>query len=179
MSTPSALEWPPQHPEEGRVPAAAELAEALFSTTHALKHTGRLCMEDADPRLRAISFPRARLLMVMADAGHGRVRMGELSAALGVTARNVTTIVDGLEREGLIARRADPTDRRVVLIELTPEGHAHIAQVHAMQRDIAGRFFAPLEDAERAELQRLLAKVRAGARAGEGTHGHGRDAETA
>lgn len=137
----------------------AALAEALFSTTHALKYTGRQCMEEADPRLRAISFPRARVLMLLDDCGQRCVRMGELSAALGVTARNVTTIVDGLEREGLIVRRPDPTDRRAIRLELTPKGREHIAEVHAVRREIEERFFAALDPAERADLLRLLYKI--------------------
>ncbi len=140
-------------------PSAANLVEALFSATHAIKYTGRLCMEDADPTLRGISFPRARLLMVMDDARDGRIRMGDLAAALGVTARNVTTIVDGLERDGLLVRKPDPSDRRAILIELTPVGKDHIARVHALQREVAERFFTALDPAERADLLRLLYKI--------------------
>jgi len=97
--------------------------------------------------------------MVMDDAGHVRVRMGELSKALGVTARNVTTIVDGLEREGLITRTPDQKDRRAILLELTPKGQEHIAAVHTMQREVAERFFAALDSAERAVLMGLLNKI--------------------
>lgn len=175
--------------QDEQAPTAAELAEALFTTTQALKSVGRLCMEEAIPALRSISMPRARALMVMDDAqqghspvsprhahGHGRghhrhaetgadcaaevqVRMNDLAEALGVTARNITTIVDGLEHEDLIARRQDPTDRRAILLELTPKGQEHIAEVHALQHAIADRFFAPLDTAERAELWRLLMKI--------------------
>ena len=68
------------------------------STTHAFKQWGNMCFSHAEP---------------------GRVRMGDLSSALGVTARNITTIVDALEREGLLMRKPDPTDRRAILLELT------------------------------------------------------------
>lgn len=147
---------------EAAEPTAVDLVESLFLTTHALKHMGQQCMGQADPRLHAISFPRARLLMAMAEAGQRRVRMGDLSAALGVTARNVTTIVDGLEREGMLARRSDPTDRRAILIELTPKGEEHVAQVHAIQCEIAESFFMSLDAGDRRELMRLLATIREG-----------------
>lgn len=183
-------------------PSASELAEALFLATQALKATGRDCAEEADPALRAISIPRGRVLEAFAqaqaeaDAGGvsmpahtprgrhrfhqasglhaeaGHVRMGDLAAALGFTARNLTTIVDGLEHEGLLARRRHPKDRRVTLLELTEKGRAHIAQIHALHRAIAERFFAPLDAAERGELLRLLAKVRDGARVDGGANGH-------
>jgi len=104
----------------------------------------------------------------MADALPGRVRMGDLAEALGVTARNVTTIVDGLEREGLLARRADPTDRRAILLELTEKGRAHVEQLHALQRDLAEHMFAALSTEERRQLMHLLGKIRVGDRPLEG-----------
>lgn len=180
-------------------PSASELAEALFLAVQALKSTGRDCVEEAGPELRSISMPRGRVLEAFAHAEgeadeggatmpagrprgrhryrqaveshaeRGGVRMGDLAAALSMTARNVTTIVDGLEHEGLLRRRPHSKDRRVTLVELTEKGRAHIAQIHALHRTIAERFFAPLDAAERHELLRLLAKIRGV----EGANGHG------
>ncbi len=144
-------------------PSSADVAEALLLTTQALKSTGRLCLEECDPALHQISLPRGRLLMAMDGAGEGRVRMGELSTALGVTPRNVTTIVDRLEHDGLVVRKPDPTDRRAILLELTTQGREHIAGVHALHHAMAERFFAPLTTEERCVLLRLLEKVRSAA----------------
>ena len=72
----------------------------------------------------------------------GADALGDLSSALGVTARNITTIVDALEREGLLVRKPDPTDRRAILLELTEKGHAHVEHIHAVQSDLAERAFA-------------------------------------
>jgi DNA-binding MarR family transcriptional regulator len=179
------------------VPATAKLAEALLGTAHAIKHWGNLCFSHAGPGLRELSVPRAALLAKVADAEEGqdecayhpagvrrgrnrhaaiadarlgRVRMGDLAEALGVTARNVTTIVDGLEREGLLARRDDPTDRRAILLELTEKGRAHVEQLHALQRDLAEHMFAALSAEERRQLMYLLGKIRIGDRPLQGPH---------
>ncbi len=48
--------------------------------------------------------------------------MGALAGALHCEASNFTGIVDRLEQRGLIERRADPADRRVKRLALTPEG---------------------------------------------------------
>ena len=53
--------------------------------------------------------------------------MSEVATALQCDNSNVTGIVDSLEQKGLARRRAAETDRRVKLIELTPEGR----RVHA------------------------------------------------
>jgi DNA-binding MarR family transcriptional regulator len=48
--------------------------------------------------------------------------MSEVATALQCDNSNVTGIVDSLEQKGLARRRAGEKDRRVKLIELTPEG---------------------------------------------------------
>jgi len=146
----------------GQEPTAAELAEALLGAAHTFKQWGNLCFAQAEPGLRELSVPRARLLAAVVDAtnaGQERVRMGDLSAALGVTARNITTIVDGLEHEGLLARKPDPTDRRAILLELTEKGRAHIERIHTLQCDLAERMFAPLDAEERCVLLALLTRL--------------------
>jgi DNA-binding MarR family transcriptional regulator len=67
--------------------------------------------------------------------------------------------VDGLEREGLLARRPDPTDRRAILLELTEKGWAHVEQVRTLQCDLAERMFAPLNAHERQALYTLLTRL--------------------
>ena len=86
--------------------------------------------------------------------------MRDLSAALGVTPRNVTTIVDGLEHEGFLIRKDDPSDRRAFLIELTDFGRAHMSRMHEFGIRMSERIFAPLNARERQEFMRLLRKVR-------------------
>jgi DNA-binding MarR family transcriptional regulator len=136
-----------------------DLAEGLLGTAHAFKQWGNLCYSQAETDLRELSVPRARLLAVVSEAGQELVRMGDLAEALGVTPRNITTIVDGLEREGVLARRPDPTDRRAILLELTEKGWAHVGQVHTLQRDLAERLFSPLNGDERRVLYGLLARL--------------------
>jgi hypothetical protein len=50
--------------------------------------------------------------------------MTQLSAALDVTARRMTTLVDALAEDGLVERYAHPTDRRSTIVELTDAGRA-------------------------------------------------------
>lgn len=55
------------------------------------------------------------------DEQQGR-SMVDLSRVLFTDKSNVTGIVDRLERLRLVARTADPRDRRVILVTLTPQG---------------------------------------------------------
>jgi DNA-binding MarR family transcriptional regulator len=77
--------------------------------------------------LRPAAFGTLRLL-------HEPRTMSEVAAALQCDNSNVTGIVDSLEQKGLAQRRPSEEDRRVKLIELTPQGrrvHARLARAFA------------------------------------------------
>ena len=86
-------------------------------------------------RLRArfgVTLPRFDLMAQLERHPEG-LRMGELSKRMMVTGGNVTGIAHQLEREGLVARVADPRDGRAFSVTLTPAGRsafATMAQVH-------------------------------------------------
>lgn len=147
----------PNQRQDQRTPTSVELAEMLMKTMLAFKRRGNMCFAQQHNEL---SMARVRLLAAMGDAP--RARMGDLSAALGVTPRNITTIVDGLEGEGLIARRPDPTDRRATQVELTAKGREHLEQIHVMHRELSEQFFTVLDESERCYLFTLLSRLQEG-----------------
>ncbi len=143
----------PSNVKPDRVPSAPELVEALLTLTQAIRrrHNARLSSYDS-------SVPRARLLRAMLELG--TPRMSDLAAHLGLTARTITTAVDALERDGLLARRPAPGDRRATLVELTPAGRDHIEEWQAFQRQLSEEVVAPLTPAERRQLVKLLERIR-------------------
>jgi DNA-binding MarR family transcriptional regulator len=56
----------------------------------------------------------------------GPRRITDLAASEGVTQPSMTALVTALERSSLVKRRSDPSDRRVALVTLTPEGMRYI-----------------------------------------------------
>jgi DNA-binding MarR family transcriptional regulator len=86
------------------------------------------------------------------------VPMRELASKLACDASNVTGIVDGLERRGLVERRPDPRDRRVKQLVLTPEGERRRAALNTGMDEVAARVFALPEDDQKA-LRSLLGRV--------------------
>jgi DNA-binding MarR family transcriptional regulator len=118
----------------------------------------RRCIGD-----QTLSVPRVKVMLALAERQlriGDHVRMRDLAEELGVTPRNITTIVDGLEREGLLARRPDPGDRRAIWLELTPLGLSQIDQVHQLEQDISDRFFEPLAAEQRRQLAMILMTLR-------------------
>ncbi len=69
-----------------------------------------------------ITMSQFKTLVVLYELGHAT--MGELADALGIGVSTVTGLVDRLVDHHLVVREEDPSDRRVVVGRLTPEGNA-------------------------------------------------------
>ena len=101
-----------------------------------------------------MTYPRMNLIHVLAE--DGPQIMSQLRDRLGVSARNITVLVDGLEKEGFARRVAHPTDRRATVVELTDAGHAAHRRVYARHADRAAALFATLTPADQQHLARIL-----------------------
>ena len=86
----------------------------------------------------------------------GPARPSVLAAEFGVAPRTITELVDILERDGLVARKADPTDRRALLVTLTGQGEAALAVAGATRTRLMKQVFGALEADDRATMARLL-----------------------
>ena len=84
------------------------------------------------------------------------MKMSALCQMLLVSNGNVTNVVDRLEREGKAGRVAQETDKRVVLVELTPEGRAWFQEIAAAHEREVNRIFAGLGHDELTRLRDLI-----------------------
>jgi DNA-binding MarR family transcriptional regulator len=85
---------------------------------------------------------RAHLLWEIGSRGPSTQRV--LAQALGVSARNVTGLVDGLVATGFVTREAHPTDRRATLVSFTEHGADITARMADGQQELATLLFADL-----------------------------------
>ena len=56
-------------------------------------------------------------------------RANELAAEVGTDTAGMTRLLDRLETKGLLTRGGHPEDRRAVVVEVTPEGHALVPRI--------------------------------------------------
>ena len=97
-------------------------------------------------RFVAAGFPEVRpsygsiLLPLFEEDG---LRMGELAARARLSKQTMTTMVRLLERDGLVERRADPSDGRATRVFLTERA----------------RSFRPVAETTLAELDKLVVRV--------------------
>jgi DNA-binding MarR family transcriptional regulator len=89
---------------------------------------------------------RARATVVWLVHRGGPQTQRDLARAIGVTARNVTALVDGLEESGFVRRTAHPEDRRALLVQLTDQGSAVTAGLAAEYERHSAYLFAGLPD---------------------------------
>jgi MarR family 2-MHQ and catechol resistance regulon transcriptional repressor len=85
----------------------------------------------------------------------GPLSQGALAKKILKSPANLTTVLDNLERRELIRRRRDPSDRRVVRVELTDRGDAGIAPLFPLHVTRVVDAFSALDPAEQETLARL------------------------
>jgi DNA-binding MarR family transcriptional regulator len=94
----------------------------------------------------------------------------ELYRSLLLSSGGLTKILHRLQAAGLIARTANPRDRRSSMVTLTAAGAELLDRVMDAVVEHERRFLQPLDEDEQEELNRLLAKL---VTAGEGEDGPG------
>lgn len=110
-----------------------------------------------------LTLPRLRLVERLHCKGPDK--MGILADELGLSPRNMTVLVDGLEDEGLVKRVPHTTDRRATVIEATQEGMAAAEVLLEPHFGAMSCLFTDLSDEQRAQFSEILATLRAGMKA--------------
>jgi len=113
----------------------------------------------ADLERAGISHAGFAVLVVLTTAG-GRLELRTLRRRLGWSKPNATEVATTLEQRGLVERRRDASDRRRVVLSLTPAGAELAARLFPEHtRRVSGAFAALAEDEKRslAEICRKLA----------------------
>jgi DNA-binding MarR family transcriptional regulator len=116
------------------------------------------------------TLPRFDLMAQLERAPEG-LKMSELSQRMMVTGGNVTGITDGLEKEGLVIREMDPTDRRVFRVKLTPEGQRQFQRMAAEHERWVVDLFGSLTQKQKKQLFDLLAELKSHVANAPGTGG--------
>ncbi|MBI4594283.1 MAG: MarR family transcriptional regulator [Candidatus Rokubacteria bacterium] len=78
-----------------------------------------------------LTYAQSQVLFYVGD--HAGCPMGEVAKAFAVTLPAVTHVIDRLEQKQFVLRGDHPADRRVYVLELTPQGRALVQELHTMQ----------------------------------------------
>ena len=104
-----------------------------------------------------VSQAEAHLLAHLCDEGPCAV--GELHAAFAHRRSTLTSILDRLERRGLVRRELRRTDRRSFLVTLTPTGWTRARRVRAVLGELEARVTRRVGPAARAGFAAVAAAL--------------------
>ncbi len=128
----------------------------LLACTNRVEHHVR----DRLRREFETTLPRFDLMAQLERHPDG-LRMSELSRRLMVSGGNITGITDQLERERLVVRIFDPSDRRVVAVKLTAAGLARFRDMAACHEQWIIELLAGLDQTDKAGMFEVLQKLKA------------------
>jgi DNA-binding MarR family transcriptional regulator len=132
--------------ERGSGVAEDELAEAV----RGMRAMVGVVAESLIPTLEQVTMPQFRALVLLRALGP--TPAGSLAARLGVTASTGTRLVARLVRGGWVDRQAEPADRRLITLALTPKG-AHLVDSTRQRREKAlAAILGPMAATDRAAV---------------------------
>ena len=85
--------------------------------------------------------------------------LGDLAESLDVSPRNITGLVDHLERDALVERFPDPEDRRAIRVRLTLAGKQKLSEIKKEMGSPRHGVVAGFTEEELKQLRHLLLKL--------------------
>lgn len=105
---------------------------------------------------RHVGLRPADLEVLGEIAQRGPLTAGQLVAITGLSGAAVTGLIDRLERAGMVARRADASDRRRVLVAASDESARVAERYGSLEADVLGA----LGERDAGELETIAAFLR-------------------
>jgi DNA-binding MarR family transcriptional regulator len=111
-------------------------------------------------RLLRHGISMAQLHVLNLVHSHGEMAMSRLAEMLDVSLSNATGLIDRVEERGFVERTRVSTDRRVVLVQLTPAGRQVLDEVEVGREQILRRVLDRLDPAQLAGVASAMADLR-------------------
>lgn len=116
-------------------------------------------MRTLDRRMAEHGASLARTKLLLCLQKRGPLRATAIAEFFNQSPRTVTEAIDGLERDGLVERKPDASDRRAKLIQITAKGIDAVARTEPLRRQIIQQTFGTLLPDERENLGAVLEKL--------------------
>lgn len=143
-----------EHELRGASRSAAEVAANLARTA-----TTFVAAIDHWPRVRfGLSASAFQTLAILEGAGEP-LPAHVIAGQLLVSSASMTSLLDTLERRGLVERHRHPDDRRKILVHLTDEAHGVVDEMLPIIHAVITAAVADLTEPERERLIRSLTTI--------------------
>jgi MarR family transcriptional regulator, transcriptional regulator for hemolysin len=140
-------------------PAAASVARIFGFLVHDIS---RLIKRRFERRARQMGLPitRQQATVILNIAGNQGVSQAEVASWLGIEPIALVRVLDKLHEEGLVERRAHPTDRRIRTLWLTAAAGPVVERILAINEAIRQEAFGGLPAETREELIDALGRIK-------------------
>ena len=138
---------------------------------YVLSDVARLIRTVFDRRVRSLGLTRAQWLVLTRLYRRPGASQTELADMLEIDRASAGRMIDRMQKNGWVERRADSGDRRVNRLHLTAEARRAHKNMWAIAEATVDDALAPLSSSERDEFTRLAARVKGQLQAMAGTHG--------
>lgn len=108
-------------------------------------------------RFGGITATQWAALSKLAEAGP--TSQNQLGRMTAMDVATINGVVDRLAKKGLVSSKSDTRDARRLLLELTAEGRAYVAEMASVGHEVTRETLAPLTARESAALVDLLRKL--------------------
>ncbi len=112
--------------------------------------------------LRGLGLTRISWCILLAVGNEDLRHPSDIARFVGIDRTATSRALKQMENDGLVQRKAGEDDRRTTSVALTPVGAEHLRKGTPLAEANNARMEARLSDTERADLDRLLRKVREG-----------------
>lgn len=99
-----------------------EIEKHLRKVDYIIRRKGRGILSDFN-----ITIPQFTALQILINKGN--MTIGELSKSMALACSTITDLIDRMEKAGLVVRKKDEKDKRVVRIEVLSKGYEILEKV--------------------------------------------------
>ncbi len=138
---------------------------------YVLSDVARLIRTVFDRRVRDIGLTRAQWLVLTRLYRRPGASQTELADMLEIDRASAGRMIDRMQKNGWVERRADSEDRRINRLYLTADARRAHKDMWAVAEATVDDALAPLSTAEREQFTRLAARVKGQLQSMAGAHG--------
>ncbi|KEO58983.1 transcriptional regulator [Thalassospira permensis NBRC 106175] len=141
-----------------------DLDTPYLSLGSTLMRVARCWRREIDSTLQSHGLSQTMVMpLIVLNRAAGPVRQGLIADEIGVEGPSLVRVIDALERDGLISRVCDLSDRRAKMVALTAAGKDKAAEIEIILADIRNELTADIDPENLATtldvMQQLLGKL--------------------
>jgi DNA-binding MarR family transcriptional regulator len=124
-----------------------------------LSQVGQVFRSVSDTFTNPVDISRGQAGVLCVVARQDGLTQSEIAEQLAVQGATVTNMLQHLEEDGLVIRRRDPEDNRLVRVHLTEAGMQKEHSINEQFGSLQELIFKGLNEEERSQLRRWLQQI--------------------